>query len=72
MDQSNAWKDKPIIIMRITNGNFVGGTSAYPMEFLALAAAMWIVTRMCPIITLITSPSRDVVLGLQKRSSFLV
>ena len=41
-DTSAHWNSQPIIILRITNGSDVGSQSVYPMEFLALAASMWI------------------------------
>ena len=41
-DSSQDWANHPIIILRITDGAEVGSKSVYPMEFLALAASMWI------------------------------
>ena len=41
-DSSQDWANHPIIILRITDGAEVGSKYVYPMEFLALAAAMWI------------------------------
>ena len=41
-DTSADWTSQPITILRITNGSEVGSRSVYPMEFLALAASMWI------------------------------
>ena len=41
-DSSSHWTSQPITILRITNGSEVGSRSVYLMEFLALAASMWI------------------------------
>ena len=41
-DSSHDWARHPIIILRITDGAEVGSKSVYPMEFLTLAAAIWI------------------------------
>ena len=37
---TTAWRSLPIILLRIRNGEAVGASSAFPMEFLSLAAAM--------------------------------
>ena len=39
-DNSASWRSKPIYVIRITDGEAIGASSAYSMEFLALAMAM--------------------------------
>ena len=40
VDNSHSWKQRPIFIVHITDGHTIQATSAYTMEFLALAAAL--------------------------------
>ena len=69
-DDTPQWKSKPVIAVRITDGEALDPDSVYPMEFLALAGALQLTTH-CPDLHDTGSDAQSILKLLQKRSKIL-
>jgi len=69
-DDSPEWKSKPVIAVRITDGDSLDPDSVYPMEFVALAGALQL-AMFCPALHDIGSDAESILNLLPKRSRLL-
>ena len=69
-DDTPQWKTKPVIAVRITEGETLDPDSVYPMEFLALAGALQLTTH-CPDLHDTGSDAQAILKLLPKRSRIL-